>query len=209
MKFFFTLLLFIPLFSFTQNTLKKQLDSIETSDDAVQFLKTYQSDQAQLFIFNKEKHKTKLTDGLFKLPKGGKKVIKADLKKTYYKILDKIEVDHYRFNIIVIDAKNTSNAAAKSIRAKILSQYNEGYKFIDLAKHHSSGPNANTGGDTGWIKLGDISTTFDEIAFSPDYKVNDVFTIDDIKNKKYYIVVRTQDKKPIEEITVLKITEDI
>ncbi len=209
MKYFFRLLFFFPLFSFTQNTLEKQLDSIATSEDAATFLKTYKPEEGRLYTFNKEKHKTKLADELFKLSKGGKKVIKTKFKKTYYKIIDKAEVEHCKFNIIVLDGKKTSNYSAKIIRNKILSQYNEGYGFKDLAKEHSYGPTAKKGGDTGWIKLGEISETFDEHAFNENHAINDVFTIDDLKNKKYYIVMKTQDTKPIEEITVLKFTKEI
>ncbi|WP_299122680.1 peptidylprolyl isomerase [uncultured Winogradskyella sp.] len=209
MKYLFTLLLFIPLFGFTQNNLAKQLDSITTKKDADTFLKTHKPEDGKIYIYNKEKHKTKIATSLFKLSEGGKKVIKNDFKKTYYKVIDKSKVDHCKFNIIVLDGEMTSNQSAKVIRNKVLSQYNEGYKFEDLAKQHSSGPTAKTGGDTGWIKLGDISDTFDEQAFNQNRAIDEVFTVDDSKNKKYYIVVKTKDKTPIEEITVLKFTEDL
>ena len=209
MKPLLTLLLFIPLFCFTQSTLEKQLDSISTSEDAVAFLKTHKSEEGKLYTFNKEKHKTRLANDLFKLSKGRKKVIKTKLKKTYYKIIDKSKVDHCKFNIIVLDGEKTSNQSAKVIRNKVLSKYNEGYKFKDLAKNHSSGPTAKMEGDTGWIKLGEISEIFDEQAFIQTRAINDVFTIDDIENKKYYIVMKTQNKTPIEEITVLKLSEDL
>lgn len=136
-------------------------------------------------------------------------MIKNKYKKTYYKIIDKSKVDHCKFNVIVIDGEKTSNQSAKVIRDKVLSQYNEGYKFEDLAKQHSSGSTVKTEGDTGWIKLGDISATFDMQAFHQNRDIGDVFTVDDSQNKKYYIVVKTKDKTPIEEITVLKFTEDL
>ena len=209
MKYYFALFLFIPLLSLSQVNLEKKLDSIASSEDAASFLKTYKPDEGKLYTFNKENHKTKLANALFKLSIGRKKVIKTRFKKTYYKIIDKTKVDYCKFNIIVIDAQKKSNVAAKVIRNKVLSQYNEGYKFKDLAKHHSSGPNAKIGGDTGWIKIGEMSETFDELAFNENHNINDVFTIDDPVNKKYYVVMKTEEKKPIEEITVLKFTEDI
>ena len=100
MKFLLTLLLFSPLICFTQNTIEKQLDSISTPEDATKFLKTHKSEEGKLYIFNKEKHKTRLAKELFKLSKGRKKVYKTDFKKTYYKIINKAEVDYYKFNII-------------------------------------------------------------------------------------------------------------
>ena len=209
MKYYFTLLLFIPFFGFTQNDLEKELDSVATSEDASTFLITHKPEDGKLYTFNKEKHKTRLANSLFKLSTGDKKVIKNNFKKTYYKIINKAEVDYCKFNIIVLDGENTSIQLAKFIRNKVLSQYHEGFKFKDLAKQHSSDSTAKTGGDTGWIKLGDISESFDFQAFNKDRALNEVFTIDDVENKKFYIVLKTVDKTPIEEITVLKFTEDI
>lgn len=209
MKYFFSLILFIPFFCFSQNTLEKQLDSITTQEDAEAFLEANKPDEGKLYTYNKEKHKTKLANVLFKLSIGGKKIFKTRYKKTYYKVINKTEVDYCKFNIIILDGNNTSEQSAKIIRNKVLSQYNEGHKFKDLAKLHSSGLTANMGGDTGWIKLGGISDAFDKEAFNKDRIINEVFTIDDLEHKKYYIVMKTQDKKRIEEITVLKFTEDI
>lgn len=95
------------------------------------------------------------------------------------------------------------------MRNKVLSEYKQGYQFNDLARHHSDGRTAKTGGDTGWIKPSEISEAFDKIAFNQKHAVNDVFTVDDEDNKKYYIVMKTKDKTPIQEITVLKFTEAI
>jgi len=41
MKYYFTLFLFIPLLSLSQNNLEKKLDSITSSEDAAIFLKTH------------------------------------------------------------------------------------------------------------------------------------------------------------------------
>lgn len=209
MKYVLPLILFIPLFCISQNTLEKQLDSITTTEAATEFLKVNKPEDGKVYTYNKEKHKTKLANALFKLSIGDKKVFKTNFKKTFYKVINKTDVDHCKFNIIVLDGKDTSNQSAKIIRNKVLSQYNEGYKFMELAKRHSSSPTANMGGDTGWIKLGEISEAFDKEAFNKERAINEVFTIDDLEHKKYYIVIKTQDKKPIEEITVLKFTEDI
>ncbi|WP_225037112.1 peptidylprolyl isomerase [Winogradskyella sp. SM1960] len=209
MKHLFTLLLFIPLFSFSQDAFEQQLDSISTSEEATSFIKENRSSKGKLFTFNKAKHKTRLANDLFNLSKGGKKVIRTDFKKTYYKVIDKAEVDYYKFNIIVIDASKSSNKEAISKRNKVLAQYHEGYRFKDLARHHSSGNTAKTKGDTGWIKAGDMSAAFDAVALNENHGINDVFTVDDIENKKYYLAIKTENRTPIEEITVLKFTEDI
>ena len=209
MKYLFTLFLFIPLFSFSQDTLEQQLDSISSSEEATTFLKENKPKQGKIFTFNKAKHKTRLANDLFNLAKGGKKVIKTDFKKTYYKVIDKSEVMYSKFDIIVFDASKTSLEDVIVKRNKVLALHNEGYRFKDLAKHNSSGPTAKMGGDTGWIKTGNMSTAFDEVAFNEKHPLNEVFTVDDIENNKYYLVVKTEVKTPIEEITVLKFSEDL
>jgi parvulin-like peptidyl-prolyl isomerase len=209
MKYLLTLFLLIPIFSFSQDSLEQQLDSISSSEEATSFLKENKPKQGKIFTFNKAKHKTRLANDLFDLAKGGKKVIKTDFKKTYYKVIDKSEVIYSKFNIIVFDASKTSAEDAIAKRNKILAKHNEGYRFTDLAKHNSSGPTAKMGGDTGWIKVGDMSTAFDDIAFIENHALNQVFSVDDIENNKYYLVVKTEVKTPIEEITVLKFSEDL
>ena len=209
MKYIFLLLVFTPLINSSQTILEKQLDSVTTAEEAMKFLKTNKPEDGKVITFNKEKHKTNLTNSLFKYRLGGKKIVRSGNKRTVYKILDKSAPDFCKFDIILLDGNKTSGEQAKVIRDKVLLQYKEGYKFKDLVKNHSDGPTAKTGGDTGWIKLGDISEAFDEVAFNQNHAINDVFTVDDEKNKKYYIVIKTQDKTPIEEITVVKFTEDI
>ncbi|WP_179338517.1 peptidylprolyl isomerase [Winogradskyella ludwigii] len=209
MKYLFTLLFLLPLLCFSQESLEKQLDSISSPEDATAFLKENKPKQGKLFTFNKAKHKTRLANDLFSLSKGGTKVTRTDFKKTYYKVVDKAEVNYAKFNIIVINASKTSEEEAKLKRTKILDQYYEGYKFKDLAKHNSSGPTARMGGDTGWIKAGEMSTAFDEIAFGENHATDTIFLVDDVENKKYYLVIKTENKTPIEEITVLKFSENI
>ncbi len=208
MKYIFLLLVFFPIISFSQHSLEKQLDSITSSKAASDFLKTNNPEDGKIITFNKEKHQTKLANSLFSLSVGGKKVVKTGLKKTFYKVLDKAEIDFYKFNIIMLDGNKTSSLSAKTIRDKVLVLYQEGFKFKDLAKLHSDGPTAKTGGDAGWIKQGEISEAFDAAAFNQKRAINEVFTIDDVEQNKYYIAIKTTDRTPILEITVLKFTED-
>lgn len=209
MKYLFTLFLLIPIISFSQDSLEQQLDSISSSEEASTFLKENKPKHGKLFTFNKAKHKTRLATDLFNLAKGGKKVIKTQFKKTYYKVIDKSKILYSKFNIIVFDASKTSKEEAIEQRNLVLAKYNEGYRFKDLAKHYSFGPTAKMGGDTGWIKAGDMSEAFDANAFDEKHTIDEVFKVDDTENKKYYLVVKTEANTPIEEITVLKFSEDI
>ena len=188
MKHLLPFLFLFPVICFSQNTLDKQLNSITTLNDAVAFLEAQKPQKGELFSYNRRTHRTQLAYSLFRLPKGRKKITKTHLKKTYYKIIDKAKVNHCKFSVIVLDGNKTSNQSAKVIRNKVFSEYNEGRKFSDLVKLHSSGPTAKTGGSTGWIKPGDISEAFDAQVFNEEHAINDVFTVDDVEHKMYYIV---------------------
>lgn len=206
MKHFFILFLLIPFLGFSQKELEKELDSITTTEDAKTFAKTYKkANKSKLFTFNKEKHKTRLADDLFKLSKGGKKVIKSDYKKTYYKIIDKEKVVHHRASFIYFDGSKMTLEEINNKRSKIITQYKQGYKFESLAKINSMDISGKRGGDSGWFPEGQMHPDFEEAVKIHDE--NEIFTLDIADRNWHYIVLKTHDAKPIEEITVLKYTE--
>ncbi|MEP5254669.1 peptidylprolyl isomerase [Winogradskyella rapida] len=209
MKHLLTLLLFMPFICAAQSDFEEQLDSISTPEEATTFLKEKKPYKGKLFTFNKAKHKTKLADELFSMSKGGKKVIKSNYKKTYYKVVDKANVNYSKFRIIVFDAAKTSKESAINERKDVLTQFLQGYRFKDLAKHYSQGPTAKMGGDTGWIKEGEMSPEFDAEAFHENHASDEAFMVDDAANNKYYLVIQTEPITSIEEITVLKFSENI
>ena len=206
MKRLLVLLLLLPLFSFSQNSLEQELDSISTTEDAKAFAKAHKKiNKSKVLTFNKEKHKTRLADDLFKLSKGGKKVIKKDEKKTYYKVIDKEETLHYRASYIYFDGRKMSLEEINNKRSKIIKQYKQGYKFGALAKIHSMDLNGKRGGDLGWFPEGQMHPDFENAIKT--HAVKDIFTLDITEGQWYYIILKTYDAKPIEEITVLKYTE--
>ncbi|WP_412561023.1 peptidylprolyl isomerase [Winogradskyella sp. MIT101101] len=206
MKQLLALLFFIPVLSFSQDSLEQELDSISTKEEAKTFAKTHKkANKSKLYTFNKEKHKTRLADDLFKLSKGAKKVVKSEDKTTYYKIIDKENVLHYRASYIYFDGNKMSLEDINKKRAKIMAQYKQGYRFDALAKLHSMDISANRGGDLGWFPEGKMHPEFEEAI--KNHNTNDIFTLDIEEGKWYYIVLKTYDAKPIEEITVLKYTE--
>lgn len=209
MKHLFALLFLLPLISFSQSQLEKQLDSISTTEQAQIFLKENKPKKGKLFTFNKAKHKTRLSEELFSMAKGGKKVTRSEFKKTFYKVIDKAEVNYSKFRIIEFNAANTSDEEAISRRKKVLSQYMQGYRFKDLAKHYSQGSTAKMGGDTGWIKEGEMPEAFDAIAFKENHPLDEAFMADDSEHKIYYLIVKIEPITLIKEITVLKFTEAI
>ena len=204
----FTFLLFVPFLCFSQYSLEQQLDSIATIEDAKTFAKTNKrANKSKIFTFNKEKHKTTLADDLFKLSKGEQKVVKTDFKKTHYKIIDKSEIWHQRVSYIYFDGNKMPLEDINTKRYKLISQYNDGYKFEGLAKMHSMDAGAKKGGDLGWFTESEMPISFENAVKS--HNVGDVFTLDFDKQKSYYIILKTFESKRIEEITILKFTEAI
>lgn len=206
MKQLLALLFFIPVLSFSQDSLEQELDSISTTEEALTFAKTHKkTNKSKLYTFNKEKHKTRLANDLFKLSKGAKKVVKSEEKTTYYKIIDKESVLHYRASYIYFDGNKMTLEDINKKRRKIISQYKQGYKFDALAKLHSMDLSANRGGDLGWFPEGKMHPEFEEAV--KNHSTDAIFTLDIEEGKEHYIVLKTHDEKPIEEITVLKYTE--
>ncbi|WP_299096923.1 peptidylprolyl isomerase [uncultured Winogradskyella sp.] len=206
MKQLIFLLLCFPFFCFSQDALETELDSISSIDEAKTFAKAHKkSNKSKVFTFNKEKHKTRLADELFKLSKGGKKVVKGEYKKTYYKIVDKEKTLHHRASYIFFDGDKMELEEINEKRDKIISQYQQGYKFDKLAQLHSMDLNAKRGGDLGWFPEGQMHQMFEDAV--KDHDTNEIFTLDIEDRNWYYVVLKTHDSKTIEEITVLQYSE--
>lgn len=206
MKKLLFVLILLPIFAFAQKKLEKQLDSIVSADDAKSFIKNNANSKGKLITFNSEKHKTQLAKELFELSEGGKKSYKSETGKTYYKIISKEKTPHYKASIMEFDSKKTPLAEINSLRSFILKGINAGeHKFENLARVYSSHPTAKTGGDLGWLKTGTLSKRFEKAI--RDKKSGQLFTFDEYRKGKHYIILKTDDNKAIEEITVLKITE--
>lgn len=206
MKQLLFLLFVFPILTFSQDSLEQELDSISTTEEAKTFAKVHKkANKSKLFTFNKEKHKTRLADDLFKLAKGGKQVVKTDYNKTYYKVIDKSQTLHFRVSYIYFDGTKKTVEEINQLRSKIISQYNDGYKFEALAKLHSMDINAKRGGDLGWFPEGQMHTDFETAIKS--HQANDIYTLDIPEKDWYYIILNTHEPKEIEEITVLKYTE--
>jgi parvulin-like peptidyl-prolyl isomerase len=205
--------LFLALLSIStlsaQTAFEKQLDSIQDETQATLFIESNKSNKGQIITFNKEKHNTTLAQDLFKLSNGGKKVFKTDVEQTYYKVIEKNEVPHFRVSYIFLDGSKKSMEEITKSRADIISKYKEGFQFKDLAKRYSMDENANRGGDLGWFRTGDLHPGFENTIVNNSYAVDDIFEVDVAEKQWYYVVLKTHETKLIEEIKVLKVTEPI
>ncbi len=192
-----------------QNSFVTQLDSIHDETQATKFIETHTLNKGQLFVFNKEKHRTDLAKDLFKLSKGGNKVIANEIEKTHYKMIDKYNVPYYRVSYVYLDGTNKTKEEIFQWEQIILSKFQQGYKFKDLAKQYSMDSNATRGGDTGWFTKGTMDPEFEEAVINAPNSVGDVFTVNIPNKNLHYVVLKTHDQKMIEEIKVLSVTEKI
>jgi hypothetical protein len=201
-----TFLFFLTISFTAQNSFIQELDSIQDETQATKFLETHKSNNGKLFVFNKEKHKTQLAKDLFKMGIGGSKVVDSEIEKTHYKIIDKYEIPYHRYSYVYLDGRDKSVSDMRQLQSKIVAKYNEGYRFKDLAKMYSMDSNANRGGDLGWFTKGNSSTELEDTIINEN-DGKDIFTLEFPDKQAYYVVVRTQPTRFIEEIKVLQVTE--
>jgi len=194
---------------FSQNDFESEIDSIQTLDEAKIYVKKNKSLKGKVITFNKEKHHTQIADELFRLGKGSKKVYKSDIGKTYYKVVDKNEIPYQKLSYIFFDGKQKSMTEINILRQNIVAKYRNGFRFEDLAKHYSMDDNAKRGGDLGWVTQGDLHPDFEAHVLDSSHEVNDIFTVDIPDQQWYYVILKTEDTKYIEEIKVLKVTESV
>lgn len=203
---FFAALFISASVSKGQNNFEKELDSVQDEFEANKFIETHTSNKGQLYVFNKEKHKTQLAQELFTMGKGARKTIATDGDKTHYKIIDKYEIPYHRYSYVYLDGRDKSVNEMKQLQQNIISKYEDGFRFKDLAKRYSMDGNANRGGDLGWFTKGKSSTELQD-AIIDENNGQDIFTLDFPDKQAFYIVLRTHPTKFIEEIKVLEVTE--
>jgi parvulin-like peptidyl-prolyl isomerase len=192
-----------------QTSTEEALATIETQEQAKQFIKDKYSFNSKIFVFNEEKHKTQLAKALFKLEKGQVKQENSEYDKTLYKILDKTISSYYRVSYIFLDGNTHSLESINALRKTLILKYNNGISFNDLANRYSMDTNAKKGGDTGWFTLGNMHPDFENAISTNAHNLNDVYTVDIPSKNWYYLVLQTYKPKDITEIEVLKIIEPI
>lgn len=190
-----------------QKEFEKSLDSIQTLDDVTIFLKKNKTAKGKVIVFNREKHNTRMADGIFKMRVGAKRTFGDAPQKTYYKVIEKYKIPYYRVSVVYLDGNKMSKSEINAMRSKVTSKYQEGFMFQDLAKQYSMDLTAKQGGDLGWFTEGDLHPEFERQVIEGNYRADDIFNIDVPETNSYYVALMTYDKRLIEEAKVLKITE--
>lgn len=194
-------------FSNAQDSLTKELDSIQTVEEAVAFLESKKSEHHKIVTFNQEKHKTRLSEKLLKLDKGGSTVINGEFEKVHYKVLDRNETFYYRVNYVYLDGSKLSMTEIDRLRARIISKLEHGVPFKDVAIEYSMDKNKSRGGDSGWITYGEMPLEFEQEVTEENHQVGDIFLASAPSINAFYVIKQTHAKKNITEIKVLKVIE--
>ncbi|RAJ16201.1 peptidylprolyl isomerase [Olleya aquimaris] len=190
-----------------QTSIKKELDTITTVEQAEKLLETKKSRKNKVLIFNEEKHKTKLATALLNTNVGSIKTVKTEFNTTHYKVITKSDERHYRISYIYFDGNTLEASKIVDYKNDILKSYEDGIRFDDLAKRYSMDRNAKRGGDSGWLKEGSMPTEVEEQAFNLDNKLNTIYTVRIPETNSFYIILKTERIKTIKEIKVLKIVD--
>ncbi|GGG48761.1 peptidylprolyl isomerase [Bizionia arctica] len=207
MKRFLILIILITSTIQAQEKKSNELDLISDTNSAETYLKTNKKKGNKLITFNEEKHKSALTEDLFKLSVGGKTTVESNYEITTYKVVEKNSITHYRMSYILLDSKTSGAEKTKQYRDRIVKSYKSGAPMDFLAVKYSVADNANQGGDTGWFTKEDMGLFFDLDVTENNHSENDIYTLDNDATGHYYIIVNTYQPKEIQEIKVLKIVE--
>ncbi|WP_452222615.1 peptidylprolyl isomerase [Lacinutrix chionoecetis] len=202
------LLLSVSLVTFAQ-TEAKDLKTIETLEEAEAYVGEAKSKTKKLMVFNDEKHKSKLAKELLEMPAGFTKTERTQFKKTHYKIVKKENEPHYRISYIFFDGNNMPVDEIYRLRKIIMAKHGKGVDFGDLAKKYSMANNAKKGGDSGWVKDGQLPIEIEAEATNLKHNVDDVFDVGITKDNGFYIIKKTHRLKIIKEVYVLKVQEVI
>ena len=189
-----------------QEDVMKELDTITTTESANKYLKRNRGNN-RIITFNEEKHKSELAREVLNMNLGGSKVIRNEIEDIHYKVIDKKEITYYRVNYIMLDGTRMNISDIKNLRPQLISEIKAGTSINTLANRYSMDNNRNRGGDSGWITFGDMLPEFEQQVMNDDHNVDDVFTVDVISNRWYYVVKKTHEKKSITEVKVLKVVE--
>jgi hypothetical protein len=201
------LIFYLTLNVSAQNKFKKNLDSVTNVERAQRFITSKNGRNNKIIMFNEEKHKTKLSQQLLKLPNGGHKVVKKEGENIHYKVLEKNEIIYYRVSYIFLDGKQYSISSIEKLRPQIIAKYNLGIPFKDLAMQYSMDNNKTRGGDSGWFTYGEMLPEFEQKVMNDNHQLDDVFTVNVESNQWYYVVKKTHERKSIREIKVLRVSE--
>jgi parvulin-like peptidyl-prolyl isomerase len=190
----FLLFLFLNSISHGQNRESEKfqlLEKINTVKDAEIVIDSDSSLHGSVVSIDQLKDTTDFDKYLFSKKVHHTEVFKAEGGKEPFvlKILDKEELMKYRVNYIYLGTAVLTKAKIDSLRLALIDRIKKGEDFEKLAKEYSMDANASKGGDFGWHD--DLEIHEDFLKEVKKHKKGDVYTVDIVEYKWYYVVKNT------------------
>ncbi|PSG88297.1 peptidylprolyl isomerase [Aurantibacter aestuarii] len=193
--------------SIAQNV-EKDLNTIETADQAEAYIQDKQKKTHKLITFNAVKHNTSLAKELISTGVGATKVSENEFSKTYYKVVEKSNEPHYRLSYIFFDGNEMPSKEIDKLRKLIFKQHETQLEsFSNLARKYSMAKNKFQGGDTNWVKLEDLPNVLANVDELLSHSLDEVYTVSNLDTNEFYIVKKTFPAQEIEEVKVIRVEE--
>ena len=207
MKYLLFILFFSSVLAYSQKNIERSLIGIRTLQQAEKFVDSKKGEfNAEVLRLTIGNEISPLIEELSKLSKGQLKIEENNGTKTVYKVIDKKKTVEYNVSLMEFDSKKTPLSEINSIRAFILKGIKSGeHKFHNLARVYSLHPSAPTGGNLGWVKQGTFSKRFDIIMSKK--KKGQVFSFDEHRERKHYVLMKAKEDREIEGLIVLKVSQ--
>jgi parvulin-like peptidyl-prolyl isomerase len=109
-----------------------------------------------------------------------------------------------RVSYIYLDGSKLTISDINKKREEIIKLYKKGKSFGELVTIYNMDSNANKG-DLGWFNEGVMHKTFEDTI--KKHKKNDLFEVDILDNKWYYVVLKTYNDLPKSIFYILSVIE--
>jgi len=187
---------FFSLFSFGQD-LNEKIKNIQTADQANEFIKANPKLTGEIIQLNSDKDSSEIAKRIF----ANKSETAITIEGYTYKVFETNTSFSIRESYIYLNGDKLTLEQIDKIRQTIISKYNSGTAFADLAKEYNMDGNPNC--DLGWLSeemmVKEFSTAVKE------HKKGDIFTIDVPSKKWYYVTLKTFDDREVKTYTILKV----
>ncbi len=190
-------LFLIPCFQYiySQN-INSNLDKITTIEEAEKFV----NDNPELIpeIFNISPEIDTLVPVAFKTLKVGNVFNESG---NTFKVLSVNKAIAYRVSYVYLDGSKLSIIKINKLRTEIIKQYKKGIKISELAKKYTM--DTNVTGDLNWFLEGMMYVEFENTIKT--HKLGEIYTVDILSKKWYYVVLKTHNEKEVTKIKMLKV----
>jgi hypothetical protein len=184
------------LASFGQD-LNKKIKNVNTLKEAGEFMKDNPTVNADIVTFISNADSSEIAKKIFDAKPGSTLVVGDNT----YKILEIKPSFLIRASYIFLDGTKLSVGQVDSLRKLIISKYNAGTSFSQLAKEYTMDGNPNC--DLGWVAEGMLVEEFQNAV--KEHNKGDIFTVDVVSKKWYHVALKTFGNREGKTYSVLKI----